>query len=81
MLVNTSLRPFSPWFRRLKPANYATLLGMTLRPGGRIREQTILRLTSRHLQAGDAVVDEWTRVHEARPVSAANALRQPKSAG
>ena len=76
VLVNTSLRPFSPWYHRLRPANYAALLALTLRHGSRRREQTILRLTSRHLPTSDAVVDEWTQVREARPVSAANTLRQ-----
>ena len=49
VLVNTSLRPFSPWYRRLRPANYPALLGF-LRPwlSDRQREQTILRITSRH---------------------------------
>jgi pimeloyl-ACP methyl ester carboxylesterase len=76
-LVNTSLRPFSPWYRRLRPANYGALLGL-LRPGQdhRRREETILRLTSRHRPHRDAVIDEWTALREAHPVSAANALRQ-----
>lgn len=76
-LVNTSLRPFSPWYRRLRPANYGALLGL-LRPGQdpRRREETILRLTSRHPPQRDALIDEWTALREAHPVSAANALRQ-----
>jgi pimeloyl-ACP methyl ester carboxylesterase len=77
VLVNTSLRPFSPWYRRLRPANYGALLGVLLAPGtGRAREETILRLTSRHLSPGAAVVDDWTALREARPVSRANAMRQ-----
>ena len=77
VLVNTSLRPFSPWFRRLRPANYGALLGL-LRPGQgpRAREETILRLTSRHLWRGAEVVDAWVALREAHPVTAANALRQ-----
>jgi pimeloyl-ACP methyl ester carboxylesterase len=77
VLVNTSLRPFSPWYRRLRPANYAVLLGL-LRPGqdARRREEAILRLTSRHPPQRDAVIGEWTALREAHPVSAANALRQ-----
>ena len=77
VLVNTSLRPFSPWFRRLRPANYGALLGL-LRPGQgpRTREETILRLTSRGHPRGVEVVDAWVALREAHPVSAANALRQ-----
>lgn len=77
VLVNTSLRPFSPWYRRLRPANYGALLALALLPrSSRMREETILRLTSRHLATSAAVIDDWTQVREARPVSPANALRQ-----
>jgi len=77
VLINTSLRPFSPWYQRLRPANYGALLGVLFAPRtGRAREETILRLTSRHLAPGAAVVDEWTALRDARPVSRANALRQ-----
>jgi pimeloyl-ACP methyl ester carboxylesterase len=78
VLVNTSLRPFSPWYLRLRPANYAALLGLLLADRtSRRREQTILRLTSRHPSLpGPAVADEWFVLSRARPVSRANALRQ-----
>ncbi|MDM0078272.1 alpha/beta hydrolase [Variovorax sp. J2P1-59] len=77
VLVNTSLRPFSRWYQRLRPANYAALLGVVAGAmSSRQREQTILRLTSRHLAPDDGVIDDWTALREARPVSAANALRQ-----
>jgi pimeloyl-ACP methyl ester carboxylesterase len=77
VLINTSLRPFSRWYRRLRPANYSALLGLLLaHQTAREREQTILRLTSRHLQSDAPVVDHWTALREARPVSPSNALRQ-----
>jgi pimeloyl-ACP methyl ester carboxylesterase len=77
VLINTSLRPFSPWYRRLRPANYGSLLQLLLaHRAARGREHTILRLTSRHLQADDPVVEDWTALREARPVSPSNALRQ-----
>lgn len=77
VLVNTSLRPFSPWYWRLRPANYGALLGF-LRPGqsGRQREATILRITSRHPPRDVDVIAQWVALREARPVSGANALRQ-----
>jgi pimeloyl-ACP methyl ester carboxylesterase len=77
VLINTSMRPFSPWFHRLRPANYGTLLGLAW-PGhtGRSREQAVLRLTSSKQQDHAAVVDEWVRLREAHPVAPANALRQ-----
>jgi len=80
VLVNTSLRPFSAWHERLRPVNYGSLLGLLLTRDARRREETILRLTSRHLRPGDPVVDEWTAIRAARPVSRSNALRQLSAA-
>lgn len=77
VLINTSLRPFSPWFHRLRPANYAALLGLALWPQpDRNRERTVLRLTSRHHVGDDTVIDAWTALRRAHPVSATNAPRQ-----
>ena len=77
VLINTSLRPFSPWYRRLRPANHAALLRVALLSRDDAeRERTILRLTSAHADDHAAVLDEWIRVRRARPVSRVNALRQ-----
>lgn len=75
VLLNTSLGPFSAFHERLRPAAYVPLLRILLQSNARAREQGILRLTS----AGGpraALVSEWTRYSEERPVSRANALRQ-----
>jgi pimeloyl-ACP methyl ester carboxylesterase len=76
VLINTSLRPFSPWWRRLQPARLPILLGLLL-PGRsiRAREAAVLRLTSR-LTAPAPVLDEWVALNRRHPVSAANAMRQ-----
>ncbi len=77
VLINTSLRPVSAWYRRLRPINYASLLALALSPDfGGGHERTILRLTSRNPVAAAAVLDEWIRLRKARPVSLVNALRQ-----
>jgi alpha-beta hydrolase superfamily lysophospholipase len=77
VLINTSLRPFSPWYRRLRPVNYAALLALALAPDlGDGHERTILQLTSRNPDAAAAVLDDWTHLRRTRPVSVANALRQ-----
>lgn len=77
VLINTSLRPLSPFHQRLRPASYLPLLGLLL-PGGDAasREAAILRLTSR--RAGDAagVLAEWAGYRRQCPTSAGNALRQ-----
>jgi pimeloyl-ACP methyl ester carboxylesterase len=77
VLINTSLRGFSPWYQRLRPASYGTLLSLLLGADPARREQQILRLTSSHPPAAmTEVVDEWTAIRNARPVSGANAFRQ-----
>jgi len=77
VLINTSLRPFSPWYHRLRPRRYATLLRLMLtRPGAAAWERAVLRLTSNAQPLDDALVQRWAGYRGERPVSAANALRQ-----
>jgi pimeloyl-ACP methyl ester carboxylesterase len=77
VLINTSLRPCSPFYRRLRPANYPALLRLLLLGGSaRQWEETILRLTSRLVAAPAAVVDRWIAYRHDCPVSRRNALRQ-----
>lgn len=74
VLINTSLRPFSPFHHRLRPSSYPAQLGVLAGSGPRRKEAAILRLTS-HI-ADPVVLDDWVRLRRAHPVSPANALRQ-----
>ena len=75
VLINTSLRPFSPLHERLRPANYGLLLKLAIFGASpETLERTILRMTSN--LASDAVLPLWLAWREANPVSRANALRQ-----
>ncbi len=75
VLINTSLRPFSPFYRRLRPASYPALLRVILAGSDGLRaERTVFRLTSR--MADEGVVPDWVRYRAEHPVSAANAFRQ-----
>lgn len=75
VLVGTSMRPLSPFYRRLRPANYLPLLKLVLGNATAVRwEQEILRRTSNHPQ--DAVLVRWIAMRLRNPVSASNALRQ-----
>lgn len=77
VLINTSLRPFSPFYRRLKPANYRRLLMLVLRAAGdREWERAILELTSRRAAAHEEVLDDWLAYRRENPVAIGNALRQ-----
>ena len=77
VLINTSLRPFDPWFRRLRPANYGALLGLAWRSNADARhERTILRLTTRNAAVAASVLEAWVALRRRRPVSGLNAARQ-----
>lgn len=77
VLINTSLRPFSPFYQRLRPANYLPVLrcaGPWSSP--QAIEQTVLRMTSNLSQAHGSMLHDWVALRRQRPVSATNALLQ-----
>jgi pimeloyl-ACP methyl ester carboxylesterase len=75
VLINTSMRPFSPFYQRLQPANYGVLLKLVLLDATpEAWERTILHITSN--QAIDEVLPRWLALRRECPVSRANALRQ-----
>ena len=77
VLINTSLRPFSPFYRRLRPTNYPILLKLAVLGGtDQDWERMILRLTSRLAPLPDEVVENWVAIRRDRPVSSCNAFRQ-----
>ena len=77
VLINTSLRPLSPFYRRLKPANYRRLLGLALGAASdREWECAILELTSRRAGAKAEVLGDWLAYRRENPVAIGNALRQ-----
>ena len=81
VLINTSLRPFSPFYRRLRPANYARLLGLVAdwhAPEG--SERCILSLTSRRHADDTVLLARWADWRRQYPVTRANALRQLRAA-
>lgn len=76
VLINTSLRPFSPFHHRLRPHNYLPLLAMLLfRHDPSRRERTILRLTSSQPERPE-IQAAWAAYARQNPVSPGNALRQ-----
>ena len=77
VLINTSFRPFSPFYKRLRPGNYAALLRLGLLRGSPCEtERSTLRLTSNRVAQRSQVINEWVDVRARRPVSPGNALRQ-----
>lgn len=79
VLINTSLRPFSPFFHRLRPRAYPALLALALGRDARAREKAILRLTSSG-PPDPLVLDRWLACARRHPVGRRNALRQLRAA-
>lgn len=75
VLVNTSLRPFSPFYQRFKPRNLATVARLVLTAASaQAWEHAIWRMTSR--LSDPHVVNDWVRLRRLHPVTPLNALRQ-----
>lgn len=76
-LINTSLRPFSPFWHRLRPANYPRILHLLLtQPPAHAMAATILAMTANHPADRAGTLAHWAHLSARHPVSAANAVRQ-----
>jgi pimeloyl-ACP methyl ester carboxylesterase len=77
VLINTSLRPLNPWYRRLRLGSYATLLRIaSAGADAPKREALILGLTSNAASERSAILQQWVAWRNECPVSGGNALRQ-----
>jgi len=81
VLINTSLRPFSPFYRRLRPLNYLNFLMLSLSNlSRRQREAKVLRMTANLQARPEEVLDRWVALQEKHPVSLRNTIRQLRAA-
>lgn len=76
VLINTSMRPFSPFYHRLDWRNYPDLCRLLLSPDISRREHLILRLTSARPEVRDRVLSQWIEYQRQYPVSRHNGLAQ-----
>ena len=77
VLINTSFRSLSPFYRRLRPMSYLPLLRLVFGSSApAATELGILRLTSNEFIQREGVIAAWSQARRARPVKAVNALRQ-----
>jgi pimeloyl-ACP methyl ester carboxylesterase len=77
VLIGTSLRPFSPFYRRLRPRMVLPLLRLLLGPRDPVREErAILATTANSAAARDAVLTNWIAFARERPTTRRNVLRQ-----
>ncbi len=83
VLINTSLAPYNPFYHRLRPSNYFTLLGVLLFGSAMQRESLILRLTSTRCRKAlqqETLLKQWVAFACEYPVTRSNALRQLRAA-
>ncbi|MBI3480097.1 MAG: alpha/beta hydrolase [Nitrosomonadales bacterium] len=81
VLINTSLAPYSPFYHRLRPANYPALIGLLYGSAAQ-REKLILRLTSTrsHTESLQTILEQWIAYAHEYPIIRANILRQLQAA-
>jgi pimeloyl-ACP methyl ester carboxylesterase len=77
VLMNTSLKPYSQPWERLRPAQWLRIVRMSMMyPDVRAIERTTMRMTTRHPAHPDSTLEHWMNLRTAHPVTATNALRQ-----
>jgi pimeloyl-ACP methyl ester carboxylesterase len=78
VLISTSLAPYSPFYQRLRPANYPALIRSLLDGSPAQREKLVLRITSnlKNAEQQRAILDQWIAYARECPVTRANFLRQ-----
>ena len=77
VLINTSMRPFSPGYRRVRPSALGAVLRSLAAAGDPARrERRVLALVSNKPEAIDAAYPQWLACARENPVSTVNVLRQ-----
>lgn len=79
ILINTSLRDFSPFYQRLRWQNYFKIIKL-LRVSQHEREPLILALTSNMHTHDQGVIKNWQRWQQEAPVSSTSAKNQLRAA-
>jgi len=77
VLINTSLRPHSPFWHRLQPRQYPTAARLIFtRPSPLQWEQAVMRMTCQHPPDVDQTLQRWLALRAQHPVSLGNGLKQ-----
>jgi pimeloyl-ACP methyl ester carboxylesterase len=77
VLINTSLRPFSRFWQRLRPRQYPVIFKLLLgSPDAAQWEEAIMRMTTRHPPDRERTLSAWMTLRTAHPVATRNGLRQ-----
>lgn len=80
VLMNTSLRAFNPFYERLQPQNFPTVLIGLIKRKGYYREKAILDITANLYRDKQTLAKKWANYYQEHPISPRNALRQLSAA-
>ena len=81
VLINTSLRPFNPFWQRLRPRQYGRILRLVVgRPSAQEWEEAILAMTTCHPRDPQTIVANWVQLRQSHPVTMSNTWRQLRAA-
>lgn len=76
VFMNTSFRGISPFYKRLQPKSYLTILKTFVSRSLKERERFILGLSSNEHATDPRIIDDWVALAEQNPISRENAVRQ-----
>lgn len=76
VVINSSLRRFSPLFHRMRPTAYATVLRAMAESDRDAREALLLGLTSNARGTDAEVLHDWCAIQQQRPARVTAALTQ-----
>ena len=77
VLINTSLKPFNPFWQRLQPPQYLRVLRMLAHASNAsLQETSVLAMTTRGGRSETETLASWLDLRARHPVQAHNALRQ-----
>lgn len=76
VLINTSLKGMSPFYHRLRPANYYRVLFSLFTKNKYRSEKMILAMTANLYPDAEQLLQRWVSYAEQNTVTPANALRQ-----
>ena len=80
VLINSSLKAFSPVHHRVKPSQWFNLILVALTCSIARRERRIIKIVSNNVEMREKYVENWIKIQQERPVKKANAIRQLKAA-
>ena len=75
VLINTSVKPYSPFFQRLRWQNYLSIMGLVFQKPQQ-QEKMILTLTSNHHDKDTELLQSWCEWRRQYPVSMKSAYNQ-----